>query len=414
MVSQPVVAPEAQPDPLARNRDFRVVLVSQGISTLGDAVNFTALPLLVLALTGSGFAMGVVAAVQAISDFAFAMIAGALADRADRKRMMFLADLGRALLTAVIPISVLLNGPTLAVILVVTAPMSVLRAVFRAAYTASVPGLVGRSQVGRATGIFESVYTAGFIVGPAIAGVLATTIGPGYTLAIDAASFAVSSLGLLLVTRPLRAAIDRPPTRMIDDIREGVAFVARHPVLRALILMFGLSTLALAPTVNALAIRITRDLGLSEAVFGAVLAASGVGAVAGSLAAGWIGQRIGLASLLLVGWFGVGAMSVATALLDQVPAIVALGVASGAAEALVVVAYVTLRTAWSPDHLLGRVSSTARSVSLALQPIGLLVGGALMDVSSGTTTLAVMGVAMCLVAVAFAFVGPLRSASDPP
>ena len=193
MLDEPVAQPHARPpvespsEPLSRNRDFKVLLVSQGISALGDAVSYTALPLLVLALTGSGFAMGVVGALQTLPILLIGLIAGAIADRSDRKRMMFLADLGRAVLTALIPISVWLGGPTMAVILLVAAPISVLRSFFLAGYTASVPTLVGRSQVGSANAYFEAVYTMGFIVGPAIAGILATTIGPGATLAIDAA-----------------------------------------------------------------------------------------------------------------------------------------------------------------------------------------------------------------------------------
>ncbi len=200
--AQPLVEPIDIP--LAQNRDFKVLLVSQGISSLGDAVSFTALPLLVLALTGSGFAMGIVGALQAVPALLFGMVAGAYADRGDRKRMMFVADLGRAGLTALIPLSVALGGPTMTVILVVAAPMAILRSFFLAGYTASVPALVGRSQVGRANSFFEVIYSTGYILGPAIAGVLATTIGPGPTLAIDALSFALSAAGFDL--RPARAA----------------------------------------------------------------------------------------------------------------------------------------------------------------------------------------------------------------
>jgi MFS family permease len=129
-VPEPVPSPGPRVhEPLRRNRDFRVVLVSQGISALGDAVSFTALPLLVFALSGSGLVMGVVAAVQALADFAFALPAGSYADRHDRKRMMVGADLGRAILTGLIPLSVLLGGPTLPVVILVAGPLAVLRAV---------------------------------------------------------------------------------------------------------------------------------------------------------------------------------------------------------------------------------------------------------------------------------------------
>ena len=159
MPSDPAAQPlaDSRPRPLAENRDFRVLLASQGVSAIGDAVSFTALPLLVLALTGSGFAMGVVGALQTLPILVLGMVAGAIADRSDQKRMMFLADLGRAGLTALIPLSAFLGGPTMVVILVVAAPMSILRSFFLAGYTAAIPALVGREQVGPANSYFEAI-----------------------------------------------------------------------------------------------------------------------------------------------------------------------------------------------------------------------------------------------------------------
>ena len=292
---------DASLEPLSRNRDFKVLLSTQGISSLGDAVSFTALPLLVLALTGSGLAMGVVGALQTLPDLVFGMVAGALADRNDRKRMMFLADLGRAALTALIPLSVYLGGPTMAVILVVAAPMSVLRSFFLAGYTASVPALVGRPLMARANSYFEAVYSLGYIVGPAIAGLLATTIGPGATLAIDAASFALSALGLLFVRRELRAPVDRPRQRLRTDIREGIDYIVGQPVLRAAILFWGATSIINAPLVTALAVHITRDLGETASVLGVVLAAYGIGTVTGALVISRRGGRRPVSPMLFGG-----------------------------------------------------------------------------------------------------------------
>jgi MFS family permease len=402
---------DAAPEPLGRNRDFRVLLVSQGVSSLGDAVSFTALPLLVLALTGSGVAMGVVGALQTLPDLVFGMFAGALADRSDRKRMMFGADLGRALLTALIPLSVLLGGPTMAIVLIVAEPLSTLSSLFLAGYTASVPALDGRPQLASANAICETVYTAGYMVGPSIAGVLASTIGPGPTLGIDAASFALSSLGLFLVRRPLRAPVDRPRTRIVDDIREGIQFILGHPILRSAILLWGISSIVTAPIVAALAFRITRDLGQSPTILGIVLTAYGVGTVAGSLAATRIGRRTSVAAVLLLGQFATGVVLVGIAVAGVVPALIACALIAGVSQSLVLVTYITVRTAYSPDHLLGRVGSTARVISLGLQPLGMLAGGVLIDATSGTTTIAVMGAALCVLALAFVPVRALRAAS---
>jgi len=402
-------APAAQP--LAQNRDFRVLLTSQGVSSLGDAVSFTALPLLVLALTGSGVAMGVVGALQTLPDLFLGMIAGALADRSDRKRMMFLADLGRAGLTGLIPLSVALGGPTMVVILLVAAPMSVLRSFFLAGYTASVPALVGRSQVGRANSYFEAIYSMGYIVGPAIAGILASTIGPGQTLAIDAVSFALSALGLAFVRRDLRAPVDRPRQRLLTEIREGIDFIVAHPSLRSVILFWGATSILTAPLVTALAVHVTRDLREPASILGLILAAFGVGTVAGSLV---VARRIGrghLGQILLGGNLVMGVSLLVMGLTAEVPVQVGAGFVAGVAQSMVLVTYITMRTAYSPDALLGRIGSTARTISLGLQPVGLLAGGALVDLTNGSTTMAIMGLGVLTVSLAFTPVVALRRAT---
>lgn len=401
-------------EPLSQNRDFWVLLSSQGVSSIGDAVSFTALPLLVLALTGSGLAMGVVGALQTLPDLVFGMVAGALADRADRKRMMFLADLGRGCLTALIPLSVFLGWPTMAVILIVAAPMSVLRSLFLAGYTASVPALVGRPLIARANSYFEAIYSIGYILGPAIAGILAATIGPGPTLAIDAVSFGLSSLGLLLVRRDLRAPIDRPRARLITEIREGIHYVVGHPILRSAILFWGATSVLTAPLVTALAVHVTRDLHYNASILGLILTGYGCGTVVGALLTARRATRRPVAPILIGGNLISAACLVAIATVPLIPVMVAVAVLSGVAQSLVLVTYVTIRAAYSPDDLLGRIGSTARTISLGLQPVGLLVGGALIDLTSGSTTIVLMGIAIAIVSLAFVPVGALRTASLQP
>jgi MFS family permease len=389
------------------------LLSSQAISAFGDAITFTALPLLVLALTGSGLMMGIVGALGMLPDLFFGMVAGALADRGDRRRMMLLADLGRAALTALIPLSVLLGGPTIAVILVVVAPLSVLRALFIAGYTASVPMLVGRTDLGRALSIFETVYSFGFILGPVIAGFLAATIGPGPTLAIDAASFALSSLAIAFMRRDLRAPADRPPASLTADIREGIDFILGHAVLRSMILLWGLVAITTAPQVTILAVLVTRDRGYDEAVLGLVLAAFGIGTVVGALLTARLKRRP-VAPFMLGGTAGIGLLALVIAVSDRIPVLLAAAGAAGVCQSLVFLTYITARTNYSPDALLGRVGSTARTISLGLQPIGMLVGGLLIDLTSGSTTLALMGIVLIGLAVLFVPVAPLRRATTLP
>jgi MFS transporter, ENTS family, enterobactin (siderophore) exporter len=395
--------------PLGSNHDFRALLSTQGVSSIGDAVSFTALPLLVFALTGSGAAMGVVGALQTLPDLFFGMIAGALADRSNRKKMMFVADSGRAILTALIPISVWLGGPTLAVILVVAAPMSILRSLFLAGYTAAVPAIVGRSQLARANALFEAVYSTGYIIGPGVAGILSTAIGPGPTLGIDAVSFLLSALGLVLVRRPLIAPTDRPTRHILVDIREGIEFIVARPTLRSAIAFWGIVSVTTAALVPALTVDVVRDLGLQAWALGLLLTVYGAGTVTGALLISR--RRRGSAGpVLLGGNLARGLLLIAIGVVGRLELLLPLGFCAGIADSAVLITYLTLRTAHSPDELLGRIGSTARTISLGLQPVGMLAGGLLIDATNGATTIVAMGAVVAGLSIAFAPIRALRHA----
>src|SRR5699024_11115186 len=124
-------------------------------------------------------------------------------------------------------------------------------------------------------------------------------VGPGPTLALDAASFAVSALGLFLIDRELKAPADRPPSRMVDDIREGMVYIARNPVLRTAIALFALSATCLIPVTAAMTFRLVRDLGLGPGAFGLTLSGLGVGTLVGALTASRLGPSTNVARVLV-------------------------------------------------------------------------------------------------------------------
>ncbi len=400
------------PGSLRANRDFLVVLVGQGVSSFGDAITNTALPILVLALTGSGFVMGIVGVLSTLPDLVVGLPAGAYADRWDRRRMMLLSDLGRGLLTALIPISVWLDGPTLALIIVVTFPINVLRVLWLAAYTAAVPGLVGRAEIPRANALFEAVFNIGWVAGPALAGFLAAAIGPGPTIAIDALSFLVSVVALLFVRRPLRPETRSERTRILADVREGIGFVRRHPTLRAVIGLWTTISVVTAGLVSGLIFYVTIDRGLGPEVVGAVLSAFAVGSMAGALAAARIPIRE-VGAVMLAGSVVTGLTLLLVALELPILVMVAAAFAAGVVNSIMLVVYLTLRTLLSPDALLGRIGATARTLSIGLMPIGALATGALLDLVGGGVTLALMGLALIVAAGGFALFTDVRAARLP-
>lgn len=390
-------------------RDFRIVAAGQGISAIGDAVSFTALPLLVLALTGSGTAMGIVAALQTLPDLVLGLPAGAYADRWDRRRMMLYADLGRALLTATIPLSVVLGVPTMGVILAVVFPINALRVVFMAAWTGAVPNLVGRALIGPASSYFEAIFALGFILGPGIAGLLASVIGPGPTLAVDAASFVASATALWFVRTPLRSPDgQRADSHIATEIRDGIRFVIGHGTLRAAIAFWGAVSIGTAGLIPALAYFITVDRRLEPSAFGLVISAYSLGSLGGALlAARLVHGRLG--PLMLVGNGVTGALLIVLTG-ASVPIMAALALVTGIANMVVGVSYITVRASSTPDALLGRVGATARMVSVGLQPIGAAGAGFLLDAVSGTTTMRLMGVFLIVATLAFMSSGALRDA----
>jgi len=168
-----------------------------------------------------------------------------------------------------------------------------------------------------------------------------------------------------------------------------------------------------APLVTALAVHITRDLGYEATILGLILTAYGTGTVVGALLTARIPRR-GIAPFLLGGTATTGVVLIIVANTTLVPVLLGIAGLAGIAQSMVLVTYLTARTAHSPDVLLGRIGSTARTISLGLQPLGLLVGGALIDLTNGSTTIAIMGITLLVLTAAFSPLAALRRGSVMP
>jgi MFS family permease len=403
---------DAAPDvPLSKNRDFLILLSGQGVSALGDAVSFTALPLLVLQLTGSGVAMGIVGVLGRLPDLLFGLPAGVVADRVDRRRLMLVSDAARALLTALIPLSALAGVDVMTVILIVTFPINAFRVLFMSGWTGAVPNLVGRRVLGRAVSAVEGLVSLSFIAGPAIAGILVGLIGATETIAIDAVSFGGSALTLLLIRRPFQGVRTARPAGIVAEMREGISFIARHPVLRLAVGIWTGSGVVLAGLIAALTFAVTVDRGLSAEELGFILSGYGIGNLIGAVSGGRF-TRGRLAPPLLGGYFVQAVAIAAVGLPGAQPLAFLLGAAfvGGVGAGFTIVSYLTYRAQVTPDRLLGRVGSTARTISIGLQPIGMFATGILLDTVGGNVTVLVTGLGLLLLTALFALSPTLRAA----
>jgi ENTS family enterobactin (siderophore) exporter len=395
------------------NREFRAVLAGQAVSALGDAITLTATPLLVLALTGSGAWMGVVGALQFLPDLFFSLAAGVLADRVDRRRLIVIADSGRAVLTMLVPIADWAGWPTFGVLVAVTVPVNVLRVVSDAGLSSALPQLAGRDNLARANSYMEATLSVPYVVGPAIAGALVASIGAPSTLAIDAATFALSAASFLAVRRALRAERPAQMPSWMTDLGDGLRFIRGEPVVRTVIGFWVLTALVTTPLIAALSYYLTIDRGRGAEVFGFVGSAWSAGYLAGSLIAGRLPDRL-LGARLVVAGVAIGLLIVAIATARSTLVYYPAAALIGAALAIIVVTAATLRASRTPDALMGRVGSTSRTLSLGLQPLALLGAGALIELSDGRLALIVLGTAAAIGSALFAPVRGFRRATYAP
>ncbi|WP_225830638.1 MFS transporter [Streptomyces sp. NK08204] len=397
--------------PLWRQRDFGVFWAAQTLSVLGDSFSLIALPLLVLDVTGSVASMGRLTAAGAAASVLAAVFAGAVVDRVDRRRLLITCDLVRMALYGLVPL-VWVFGPRVWLLYTVLPVCEAVGMFFAVGYVTVVRGLVDTGRLTEANGRLNATAAAAGVLGPLCAGLVAAWTGPVTAVAVDAASFAVSAACLTFVRLRPRAADDgQPPkdTTLWQDLRTGVAFLYRHPVLRSLnLLLFLFSFLTLG--LNDLVIyHLKHDLGHDDGTVGTVLAVGAVGTIAGSLLVARVRRRLGFGPT----WIGATAVcGLAFAGLGRVRELPALGLLSAAFLGCVAIAgtcSMSLRQEITPEPLLGRVTSAYWTIQYSAAP----AGAALLTWAAeahGTTPAALAAGTGCVLVAAVALLTPVRAA----
>jgi len=208
--------------PLLKNRDYMLLWSGQVVSTLGSAASSVVYPLLILAMTDSPAAAGIAAALSNIPYLLFSLPAGALIDRWDRKRVMILCDLGRALTVFTIPIALWLDLLTIWQIYAAAFIEGSLFVFFNIAEVAALPRVVPTTQLPQAAAQNEAAFGAAHIVGPSFGTLLYQTLGRAAPFVGDAVSYLVSVLSLALIRTDFRAAKPRAAANLRAEILEGL------------------------------------------------------------------------------------------------------------------------------------------------------------------------------------------------
>ena len=403
----------AVPSTLWRQPAFVTLWAGQSVSALGSMMTMVAFPLTaVLVLDASPEQMGVLAACRTAPVLVLGLLAGAWVDRLRRRPLMLASDLGRAVALASVPVAGALGWLRLEQLYVVAAAVGALTVIFDVAYQAYLPTLVGRAELVAGNSALETSSSAAEVVGPAVAGALVQAITPLWTLLFDAATFLVSAGSLALIRT--REPAPRPPgprPGLWPEVRQGLAFVARDPRLRALTGCSATRSLFGGFFDALYVVFASRDLGLPAALVGLLVGLGGVGALLGAAATGRITDRVGPGRTLVGAALLAGSLNllVPVAALPGAPAPALLGAAQllgdGAAIIYIVVA-VSYRQTVTPDTLLGRTNATVRSLTVGAQLVGAVVGG-LLAVAFGTALALLIAAVGMLLAPAWLVLSPV-------
>lgn len=369
-----------------REQQFRRYFVGQATSYIGDGLLPVAISFAVLDLAGSATDLGLVLAVRMVPVVLFLLVGGVWADRLPRQVMMIASDLVRGSTQALLAVLLLTGTAELWHLLVLQAIYGVGEAFWRPASTALLPSIVSGGRLQEANALMAVTVNGAYTVGPALAGLLVATVGSGGAIAIDAATFGVSTIALLSLRVP---ALQRPaePTTFLADLREGWhEFVARTwlwvvAAHAALFLLFVTTPfMVLGPYVADRELEGARDWGF-------IAAAMGAGVILGSVSASRL--RPSRPLFVAVLWFGVGCAVFAFALALPAPtAVIAVaGFFCGITEGLIEVIWITTLQQRVTPTALARVSAYDTVGSFALMPVGLALAGPAADTFGVSTVL---------------------------
>jgi MFS family permease len=354
---------------------------SSGLSNLADGVAKIALPLIAVQFTRSPTLIAGLTFALTLPWLLFALPAGVLADRLDRRRAMIGANLVRASLFGALALAVFTDVASIWVLYLVALGIGVAETIYDTSAQSILPQIVPRPLLSRANGRLYAVeMTANEFVGPPLGGFLVAA-GAVFAVAAPGGLWVVALVALLLV--PGRFRVERhEPTTMRADVVEGLRFLWRQRVLRTLAFMVGGFNFASNGAFALLvlyAVGPASPMGLSEPAFGLLLTSVAIGSLIGSFLAEKVEARLGRARSLTLG-FLAGALSVAVPGLSSDPYVVAAGFFIGGIGIVVAnVVSVSLRQTITPDRLLGRVNSGYRLLAWGSRPLGAVTGGLLAE-----------------------------------
>jgi MFS family permease len=390
-----------------RRAPLYALYAADAISLAGNAVAQLAIPWFVLTTTGSASLTALAVFFNFLPIVLAGFVGGVIVDRLGFRATSIVADIASSAAVAAIPLLHTTVGIELWQLMALVFVGALLDAPGSTARAALLPDLVEAASVRmeRASGIRSAIQQSAQLIGAPIGGLLVASVGATNALWLNAASFLVSAaLVALFVARPEKAATDEPSGSFLGDLVEGLRFVWTQRLLRALVLTVLVTNLLDAPLPVVMAVFAEAEYG-SAADLGLMYGVFGGAALVGSLAYSSIGHRLPRRRTFVVCFTSLPLMYFALATMPSLPfALLALGVVGLVAGPLNPLIF-TVTAEVVPAHLRGRVFGAVRAGAWAAIPLGILLGGALVEAVGVATTFLAIGVCYAAV-VGYGFFNP--------
>jgi MFS family permease len=383
--------------PLRRNRDFVLFQTGQLLSAIGTSIGTIAYPLLTLAVTQSAAKAGIVGFAQFLPIVLFNLLAGVLADRGDRRRLMIAADVVRALAVGSLAVSILLDRIAFSQIVVVSFIEATGGVVFGAGRSAVFKSVVPSEQLAAAASTEEGRLSVVRLAGPPAGGAL-FGIARAVPFVADAVSYAASTLSLLMMRTPLQQQRGAAETHVLAEAAEGVRFVWRNPFLRLTTLMLLLGNFSAAGVSLAVVI-LAKQHGLSGTGVGILVALVGATTLLGATLSPLVRRVLSPRAILLSEFWASLAL---TSYLIW-PSVYVLATAFAFQAFFFANTDAAVRAYWyavTPEHLIGRVPSAMGNVMVLALPLGPLAAGLLIESASPRAAIALFLAVTLVAAVA--------------
>ena len=382
-------------------RNFVLLWQGQLVSHLGNQAFLMATTFYVLEVTGSATLVAGAMMAATIPLVVLGPIGGTVADRHSRRSILLGADVLRALATGGLALVVLSQPdpapPRIVPIIAVAAFNGIMSALFAPAFQALIPDLVPGERLAAANSVNQMSAQTSILVGQALGGVLYVAWGPAVLLLLDAASFAYAGIAtwLLPPDRPVlqaTASLRLRFARYAADTAAGMAYVWRRTGMTTVLAIFAGVNCLFMPVFVLLPFYAREVLGAGPEWYGFLLSGSGVGALAGSVAASVVLRRIRAhAALVRVCLGGVAASVLLLAATGSTWLALSSFVAIGALSSLLNVTVITAFQSAVPAEVRGRVMALVIALSTAAVPIGMGLGGLLGDRWRGSLHLVFAG-----------------------